>query len=330
MGSPQRPEPTVPGLQSGPMQIISVLHTGDARGTFLGADAYADVAVVVVTYNSASDIALLIDDLRLAALDRPLRVIVIDNRSSDGTADIVRAHPDIRLIESGANFGYAGAINAALPFTAPCEAVLFLNPDVRLMPGAVTRLLGPLIADDRNGVVIPLMLDVNGVPFSSLRREPSLTRAVGDALLGSRVWRNRPGFMSECDYRPASYIYAHDVDWATGAALLVRADVVRELGDWNEEFFLYGEETDYFRRIRESGRRVRFEPSAVVKHRRGGSGTSPAIATLMAVNRVRYVERHHGCVFAVLFRAVVALAEMVRSFDRVHRHTLAVVLNRQS
>ena len=138
-----------------------------------------------------------------------------------------------------------------------------------------------------------------------------------------------PDFYPEFDYRPASYVDAHDVDCATGAALLVRAEVTRELGDWNEEFFVASEQTDYFRRIRESGRRVRFEPSAVVKHRRGGFGTSPAIATLMAVNRVRYAERHHGFAFAVLFRAVAALAEMLRSFDPANRHTLAVILNRQ-
>ena len=272
-------------------------HNEDARDRFVGADAHADVAVVVVTYNSASDISPLIDDLRFAALDRPLRVIVVDNQSSDGTADIVRAHTDVRLIESGENLGYAGGINAALPFTGPCDAVLILNPDVRLMPEAVTRLLGPLVADDRIGAVIPLILEMNGMAYPSLHREPSLTRAIGDAFFGSILWRNRPGFLSEVDDRPASYADAHDVDWASGAALLVRNEVVRELGEWNEEFFLYSEETDYCRRIRESGRRIRFEPSAVVKHRKGGSGTSPATATLMAVNRVRYAERYHGFVF---------------------------------
>jgi GT2 family glycosyltransferase len=296
------------------------------RDRFVGAGAHADVAAVVVTHNSASDISLLIDDLRVVAFDRPLRVIVVDNQSSDGTADIVRAHTDVRLIEAGENLGCAGGINAALPFIGPCDAVLILNPDLRLMPEAVTRLLGPLVADDRIGTVVPLLVDMNGVIHPSLRREPSLTRALGDAILGSRIWRNRPGFLSELDYRRASYVDAHDVDWATGAVLLVRADVVRELGGWNEEFFLHLDETDYFRRIRESGRLVRFEPSAVVKHR--GGGTSPVVAPLMAVNRVRYAERHHGFVFALLFRAVVALGEILRSFDPVHRHTLALILNR--
>jgi exopolysaccharide biosynthesis WecB/TagA/CpsF family protein len=297
------------------------------RGCFVSANVHADVAVVVVTYNSASDISLLIDDLRIAAHDRPIRLIVVDNRSSDGTTDVIRAHEDIVLVESGGNLGYAGGINAGLPFVGNCDAVLILNPDLTLAPDAVTRLLGAL-DDERIGVVVPLMLDEDGTTYASLRREPSLARAIGDALLGSKL-RERPGFSSEIDARPESYLEAHDVDWATGAALLIRAAVAREVGDWDEEFFLYSEETDYFRRIRESGGRVRFDPSAVVKHRRGGSGMSPSLATLMAVNRVRYVERHHGRPYAALFRAVVVLAEALRSYDAVHRRTLAVILNRK-
>ena len=139
----------------------------------------------------------------------------------------------------------------------------------------------------------------------------------------------RPGFSSETDYRPASYLHAHDVDWATGAAVMVPARVARAVGEWNEEFFLYSEETDYFRRIRARGWRVRFEPSAVVQHRGGGSGSSPELAVLMAVNRVRYIERHHGRAYSLLFRAVVALAEALRSYDPVHRRTLVHVLDRQ-
>jgi GT2 family glycosyltransferase len=107
-------------------------YNNDAGDRFVGAGTHADAAVVVVTYNSASDISQLIDDLRVAAQDRTLRVIVVDNQSSDGTTEIVRAHADVKLVESGGNLGYAGGINVALPFTEPCDAVLILNPDLRL------------------------------------------------------------------------------------------------------------------------------------------------------------------------------------------------------
>lgn len=298
-------------------------------GEFVSESVHADVAVIVVTYNSASDIPQLIGDLRAAAIDRRLRLIVVDNQSSDSTVDFVRAHSDITLIESGGNLGYAGGINAAQPFTEPCGAVLILNPDLRLMPDAISGMLGPLRTDDQIGAVVPRILDMNGATYLSLYREPSLTRALGDAFMGSRCWRTRPGFLSEVQQRPESYEKAHDVEWATGAAILIRASVARELGKWNETFFLYSEETDYLRRVRDGGHRIRFEPSATVRHRLGGSGTSAALAALMAVNRVRYVELRHGLLYSALFRAVVALAEALRSYDPVHRGTLAIVANRR-
>lgn len=302
-------------------------RTDSPPGRFVPCGEYADVAAVVVTYNSAADLPPLIDDLRQAARDHSIRLIVVDNDSSDRTVDLVRAHPDIVLVEAGGNLGYSGAINAGQRFAAPCDALLILNPDLTLGPDAITRLREAAVYDG-TGAVVPLMLDAHGTVYPSLRREPSLTRAIGDALLGAKI-RTRPGYSSEMDFRPSSYQRAHDVDWATGATLLVPAGVAREIGEWTEEFFLYSEETDYFRRIRESGRTVHFEPSAVVQHRGGGSGTSPALATLMAVNRIRYIERHHGWAYSALFRTAVALGELVRSYDAVHRRTLAVVMSRR-
>lgn len=297
-------------------------------GDFVTGDAHAEVAAVVVSYNSAADLPDLIDDLRRAARDCRVRLVVVDNQSSDGTVDLVRAHQDVELVETGGNLGYAGGINAGLRVVGDCDAVLILNSDLGLAHDTLPRLIGAADAD-LIGAVVPRILDEDGVTYPSLRREPTLTRIVGDALFGSRMWRSRPSFLSEIDYRPSSYTSRHDVDWATGAALLIPERVVREIGEWNEDFFLYSEETDYFRRIRESGRKVRFEPSAVVRHRQGGSGTSPQLAALMAVNRVRYVEQHHGWAYSTSVRGAVALGELLRAGDAVNRRTVGVVLNRR-
>jgi exopolysaccharide biosynthesis WecB/TagA/CpsF family protein len=305
----------------------SVPRDSAERGSFVSRGEHAVIAAIAVTYNSASDVSQLINDLRLSAREHPIRLIVVDNKSSDDTVNVVRAHDDIILVESAGNLGYAGGINAGLPYVGNCDNIMFLNPDLALAPDAVTRLLAAADAE-RIGAVVPLILDEAGTIYRSLRREPSLTRALGNALLGSKI-RALPGFSSEIDFGPANYLKPRDVDWATGAALLVPAPVAREVGEWNEEFFLYSEETDYFRRIRATGCRIRFEPAAVVQHRGGGSGTSPELATLMAVNRVRYIERHHGRRYSALFRLLVALGEALRSYDAVHRRTLATVLNRR-
>jgi GT2 family glycosyltransferase len=300
---------------------------GAERGRFVSAAEHADVGVVVVTHNSARDVPLLIDGLRVAAHDRRIRLIVVDNQSSDDTVSLVRAQEDIILVESGGNRGYSGGINAALPMVGRCENVLILNPDLELAPDAVPRLIAA--ADEAGvGAVVPLILDGDGAIHPSLGREPSLIRGIGDALFGGNICALLR-LPSEFDYRKESYLHAHDVDWATGAALLVRAAVAREVGDWSEAFFLYSEEVDYFRRIRTSGWRIRFAPSAVVKHRAGGSGRSRDLAALQAVNRIRYIETYHGSAYSAMFRAVVALRHALRSYDPVHRHALAFVLRRK-
>lgn len=295
-------------------------------GVFVGAGEQADVAVIVVTYNSAQDVPDLLADLRRAASRRSIRAIVVDNQSTDGTAEVVEKQEDVILIRADGNLGYSGGVNCARPHVGRCSAVLVLNPDLRLRDDAIEIMLAAL-EDPRVGAVVPRMLDDDESTYPSLRREPSIPAALGDAVMGSRL-PQRPQWMSEMVFRPTSYAKAHAVDWATGAAVMIRADVENATGDWNEEFFLYSEETDYFRRIREGGHLVWYQPSAVVQHSGGGSGTSPVLASLMAVNRVRYVERHHGPVYATVFRSVVALSEALRARDRVHRDSLAIVLNR--
>lgn len=299
-----------------------------SRGVFVPVREYADITVVVVTFNSARDLPRLLEDLRAAAEDLSIRLVAVDNRSSDRTVELLRAQTDVVTVDAGGNLGYAGGINLGLRFGDPCDSVLILNPDLSLAPGSVARLHAALGADVHVGAVVPLMLDEHDAVYPSIRREPSLFGAFGDALFGGRV-RARPRFLSETVHRAGEYRTAHDVDWATGAAVLLRASLVRELGAWNETFFLYSEETDYLRRVREMGCSVRFDPSAVVRHRQGGSGTSPDLTALMAVNRVRYAELHHGPAYVALFRTVVALAELLRSYAPVHRRTLAVVLDRR-
>jgi exopolysaccharide biosynthesis WecB/TagA/CpsF family protein len=297
----------------------------DDRGQFIDHTGHAAITVVVVTFNSARHIPTVVDSLRLQARQQSIRLIVVDNDSSDDTIACVRQHDDVILVQTGGNLGYAGGINAALPLIGSCDAVLILNPDVIVGPNALTRLHAAL-NDPTIGAAVPLILDQDSVIFPSLYREPSLSRAFGDAFLGGKI-RTRPGFSSEFDLRPVSYTHPHDVDWAIGAAILIPSTVLKEVGNWHEGFFLFSEEVDYLHRIRATGRRIHFEPSAVVKHRLGISRSSEH-ACLRAVNRVRYVELHHGRVYSSLYRLAVALSEALRSYDPIHRKVLRVVLNR--
>jgi GT2 family glycosyltransferase len=120
------------------------------------------------------------------------------------------------------------------------------------------------------------------------------------------------------------------VDWGTGAVLVVAADVDAAIGAWDDErFFLYSEETDYSRRIREAGWTVRYVPEATVMHRGGGSGTGPALTALNEVNRVRYYRKYHGRLSTALFRAAVILGELLRLRRPANRAALRALLSQR-
>jgi len=113
--------------------------------------------------------------------------------------------------------------------------------------------------------------------------------------------------------------------------MLVAADCDAAVGPWDEErFFLYSEETDIAARVRAAGWTIDYVPAARASHRQGGSGQSPDLAALMAVNRVRYYEKRHGRAPSAAFRSMAVLHELLRCADPVHRRALRFLLRRSS
>lgn len=297
------------------------------RESFVGADQPADIAVIIVTYNSAADVGPLIASLRAALHSVRIRVVVVDNGSTDDTVSVLAKHSDVIVRSSGGNYGYAGGINVALRHVGQARSILVLNPDLVVGPGSVREMLDCLESTGA-GLIVPRLLDSHGVPQASLRREPTVLRTFGEALFGDRAKR-RPGWLAETVYDHESYGRAHTVEWATGAALLIDRALADRLGDWDERYFLYSEETDYFRRARNAGAIIWYTPAATVTHRQGGSGVSAGQSALMSVNRVRYAERHSTPVAAALVHLAVTLHAALRSHRATDRYALAILLDRR-
>ena len=284
-----------------------------------------DCAVVVVTYNSAPYVVGLLDSIPAAAAGLSWRTVVVDNGSADDTVKLLTGRPDVICIEAGGNLGYAAGINIGRESAGGYSALLVLNPDLTLEAGAIRDMFAAL-DEPAVGIVVPTLFDADARRLRSLRRDPTLLRAIGEGLLGDRAgWR--PGWLSEIVRNQQAYRYRHPVDWATGAAMLVSAECDRIVGRWDERFFLYSEEVDYAARVRRAGFRIDYLPTARARHRGGGSGQSSALVALMAVNRIRYAEgrgRHTG------YRLAVVLHELLRSRDRGHRAALRAVVRRST
>ena len=293
---------------------------------FAGLDERVDVAALIVTYESRSCIDGLLDSLRAEAARHSIRAIVADNASGDGTLQHVQElHPDVIAFATGANLGYAGAINAASAMIGSARAILILNPDAVIEPGSVTAMLERLDTSAA-GAVVPRIHGSDGSTSASIRREPTLLGTLGDALFGARLRRRHPR-LSETVFDPQAYRYAHPIDWATGAALMVDAQLARRVGPWDERYFLFSEETDYLHRLRELGGTVWYEPAAEVTHSQGASGFSPRLNALSAVNRIRYARKFRSRSYAAAFRAIAVFAEVLRIGRVQNAGTLGIVLN---
>lgn len=297
-------------------------------GRFVDEQSAADVAVIVITYNSAVELTALIASLRREAESVTMRVIVADNGSVDSTRQLVAGQDDILLVPTGGNIGYARGINSAMRRVSGARTVLILNPDLTVEPGAISAMLRRIDSSGA-GIVVPSILDDENAVYPSLRREPTISRSIGDALLGSHA-RSRPAWASEIEFDPESYRHAHQIDWATGAALLIDREVADAIGPWDGRFFLYSEETDFFRRARRAGYTVWYEPAARVRHSQGGSGSSIALDSLLAVNKVRYARKHHSAGYAAGIHAAAILGELMRSYDPAHRRILGTLLDQHS
>ncbi len=270
------------------------------------------VTLIVVTHDSAEVLPALVASLPvgLAGVD-DARVVVVDNASSDASLDVVRRLlPEAEVVETGRNAGYAAGINAGLRRVDADDPVVVLNPDLVLHEGCVAQLLETL-ADPHVGVAVPLVRDAVGTVSRSLRRDPSAARAWAESLLGGRVAGGLG--LGEVVADPAAYEHAHDVDWATGAALAISPAARAAAGAWDESFFLYSEEVDWCRRVRAAGLRVRFEPGAVVSHRGGAYDADAGLWRILMANRVREHARHGGRLSRASHRAALLTGEVLRS-----------------
>lgn len=269
----------------------------------------ADVALVVVTYNSAAVIGTLVASLPAALEGLRAEVVVVDNDSTDQTVEVVARHPGCQVLRRP-NLGYAAGLNAGLEITE-APAVLLLNPDLVLGAGSVAPLMARLEQPDV-GVVAPRVLESDGSLHRSLRREPTLARALG---LGAT---RRPVFSEYVD-DPEAYEHAHPVDWALGAALLISRRCLEVTGGWDPSYFLYSEETDFCLRARDLGLATWYEPASVVVHAGGGSGQSDTTHAMQILNRVRLYSRRHGSFASYLYLGLSVLSELswvVRGHDR--------------
>jgi GT2 family glycosyltransferase len=232
-------------------------------------------------------------------------LIVVDNASGDDVAQILgREVPSARLLAEPENRGYGAACNRGAE-AATGKWLLFLNSDAFLQPGCAGILVEALEADPRAAVAGPLLRYEDGTLQPSIQRLPTPWRIFCEssglaALAGGR------GPLSGHTRTRQDHARLRAVEALMGAVLLVRRSAFEEVGGFDEDFFLYAEETDLMARLRARGWRILFVPGAVALHAGGASGGDMLFGQLHG-SMTRYVRKHHGRA-AALFSSVVLRA----------------------
>lgn len=259
----------------------------------------ADVSILIVSLNTREYLARCLSAIPHAAGGLTCEVIVVDNGSNDGTQAMVAGEfPSVRLIQSQENLGFGRANNVGARAAAG-RAFLLLNSDCELQAGALVTMFHALDQDPWLGGVFCRLLNSDGSLQPSVHRSfPSPWSLIGELIFLSslRYAVYRTPALHRWLLGPTIRIHsrAHDVAWGGGACMLVRRDVFEAVGGFDERFFMYCEDMDLCKRIRDAGYRLTYAPKAACVHHWGKSTAqlpSPMLREAYR-SRVYYFEKH--------------------------------------
>ena len=266
-----------------------------------------DLSIIIVSWNVAD---LLRDCLRSIDENRgdlDLEVIVVDSASSDNSVAMVQNEfPWVNLLACDENVGFPHGNNLGLE-RANGRYILLLNPDTVVLDDALSKMMAYMAENPEVGVLGCQLLNGDGTVQSSRRRFPTKTTAFFESTWLETV---APKSIHEAYYAqdlPDDAI--NDVDWVMGACMFVPRQVVAEVGGMDEAYFMYSEELDWCRRIKDSGWRVVYFPEAHIIHYIGQSSDQAVVARHINFQqaKLRYFRKYNGRFFAILLRLFLLL-----------------------
>jgi GT2 family glycosyltransferase len=231
------------------------------------------LSTIIVNYNAGPLLRKCVDSLLACPLD--IEIIVVDNASSDGSLDGLQDLSQVCVIRNPANVGFAAACNIGIQASS-APFLLFLNPDCFFQPAAIAPLLASLQSGERVGMVGGLLVNEDGTEQGGGRRAVptpwrSFVRAFGLQRFANRWPKLFYDFHLHKQPLPDSPI---EVEAISGACMLVKRDVMEDVGLWDEGYFLHCEDLDWCMRFRQKGWKILFVPDARISHALGACSQS--------------------------------------------------------
>jgi len=272
-----------------------------------------DLSIIIVTWNSRTDIERCLRSLAASGTRTSTEIFVVDNASTDQTAAFVQsAFPGVALLASETNAGFAGGNNRALNL-ARGRYLLLLNPDTVVHTGALDVLVTFMDAHPEVWACGPPLFNADGSPQRTGVRFPGIWNLLVESVFLDRVFPRTRLFGGHRQiYRDPAI--PRSVDYLQGSCLLVRRSAMERVGRLDEGFFMYFEETDWCRRMKDAGGEVWYVPGPGILHYGGGTTGHYDEPRLLFYHRslLRFFRKHHPPLAVVVLRFVLVFRSMIR------------------
>ena len=271
-----------------------------------------DLSIIIVNWNTCEFLKACVDSIYATLVNEgelSFEIIVVDNASEDGSPEMVTTcYPKIHLIENKKNEGFAKANNQGAEISQG-RFLLLLNPDTLLHPMSISRLFEHLDSHPEVGAAGPRTLNPDGSLQISAYRSPTLLR---------ETWRllNLDTFIP-LSYYPLDFFNStnyQNVEILNGSCIVIKSELLRQIGLFDEQFFIYSEEYDLCERIRDAGWQLHWLPDAIITHYVGQSTKQKPDAMFLELyqNKIKFYRKHHGRIASELYRFILGLASIFR------------------
>lgn len=255
-----------------------------------------DLSIVIVNFNTGKFIFRCLEFIKKNPPQKSYEIFVVDNNSKDNSIEFIQKHyPEVKLIKNSLNFGFSYANNQAI-IRSRGRYILILNPDTVVTKGAIDKMVEFMDRNQDAGVGGAKMLNFNGSIQYSCRRFPTLfyvffgrQSAIIKFLPSNRI--SRKYLMMDEDYSTSM-----EVDWVFGASMILRRKALEEVGVFDEDYFIFLEDTDLCYRMREKGWKVYFIADAVIFHHLGVTREHFWKTTLLNHNlgMLKFFKKHYN------------------------------------
>jgi len=271
------------------------------------------LSIIIVNYNVKEFLRNCINSICASLTTKGYEIIVIDNNSSDNSVEMLKNEfPQVKLIENKENRGFAAANNQGISISKG-RYILLLNPDTIVLPNALDTMMAFLDSHPKVGALGCRILNPDGTLQSSCRNFPSLLMIFFENIALYKLF-SKSRVISKYYLRYWDHNKNRAVDWVLGACLMVRREVIDMVGLLDENFFMYGEDADWCKRINKQGWEVFFIPEAQIIHYGSQSSKLQQVQNLIELHKSRqlFFKKHYGRITASLGRIIYGLGVFLR------------------